>query len=633
MLDNKTKLELNKLFLELMEGSISDSRLLMLDEYLRKSPEAQAYYCQFMHTQVSMNKVFGSMTSADSFAVFSENDSNKDVLTDFDEAANSGSKVGSDSNVSLRGVGLEDFTLDVNRDDADDGEMTQAMLELLEMERTSPAVIIDKEEPKRELIQKVESDFKWFPGEGNKPLLVAMLTVAACFLVFIGYLHFFVPDPVPSVDVATVTDQMHVLWGDSSLIYSNGERLWTNDFPLDLKRGIISIKYDDGVEVLIEGPALFEIERSGIYLQYGRLYGKVSQAGLGFTVRTPTSQFVDQGTEFGVLAEVNGSAELHVTKGKVQLFAGLNGESRTSQVITENKAVRFNAKSGRVNDVAVEKQGFVRHIDSNTGFVWSGQRMQIALDLADVIGGGNGLGTGKQKAWLDVQTGKFTDFANPDKTAASKNYVKVAASDYIDGVFSPDGGSGQVQVSSGGHIFSKCPDTDGAYQYNISNGHEISIIGIGNNNRLPKPPVLGGKRYGTKDDPVIILTANKGITFDLAVLRKVMPDSEVQRFTAICGLSETNISNGICKVYQGAATFWVLVDGKVRFNTEKVHLAGEAPDTPANINIPINSNDRFLTLIATDGYTYDDEGFLANILADYSIFARPTLHLSREIQP
>ena len=65
----------------------------------------------------------------------------------------------------------------------------------------------------------------------------------------------------------------------------------------------------------------------------------------------------------------------------------------------------------------------------------------MTLDLADVIGGGNGLGTGKQHTWLDVQTGQFTDFANQNETAATEAYVNVAASDYIDVVFTPDGGS------------------------------------------------------------------------------------------------------------------------------------------------------------------------------------------------
>jgi len=330
------------------------------------------------------------------------------------------------------------------------------------------------------------------------------------------------------------------------------------------------------------------------------------------------------GTEFGVQADIDGSTELHVTKGKVQLFAGSGGQNKTSQMVTEDNAARFDANSGRLQSLPIQQQIFVRRIDSKTDFIWNGK---MTLDLADVIGAGNGFGVGKRNSWLDVQTGQFTNFANQNETPATKTYVSVAASDYIDGVFTPDGGSWQVQVSSEGHIFSQCPDTEGAYQYNISNGHEISLIkGTGRGFGTRFPPVLAGKRYGTKEDPVIILTTNKGITFDLAALRKVVPETDIQKFTAICGLSERNIINNICQHYGGAANFWVLVDGQVRFNTEITYLAGYSPDPPATIDVPLNRNDRFLTLIATDGATYTN-GFFNDILEDYSIFAKPTLHL------
>jgi len=125
----------------------------------------------------------------------------------------------------------------------------------------------------------------------------------------------------------------------------------------------------------VEGPAVFDMERSGVFLEYGRLYSVVSETGTGFTVETPTSQFVDLGTEFGVQADINGSSELHVTKGRVQFFAGSKSKSRTSRMITENLAVRFNALSGLIKDVPIRKTAFVRKIDSASHSVWKGQQL------------------------------------------------------------------------------------------------------------------------------------------------------------------------------------------------------------------------------------------------------------------
>jgi hypothetical protein len=599
--NDKLLFEISELFTKAADRSISDEDFDRLQHLIRTETKALEYYFDIVTTFSCLGDIKNFEFDAEGVA---------------------------SSNVPFMGVDLERILSD-EREKANAGDDTshdikvmQTLQELAVHEKAAPHVEIREEKQKRELIQEVI----YPPREKRKAskFQIFTLTMSAAAVLFIVLFVKFSPKPMPSVEVATMVDQINVQWGKTETSLENGSRLWTNDYQLDLKKGIVSIQYDEGTQVVIEGPALFEIEREGIFLNYGRLYSRVFETGLGFIVETPTSRFVDMGTEFGVQAEIDGSTELHVTKGKVQLFAGSEGQNKTSQMVTENNAAKFDSNSGRLQSVPVKQQAFVRHIDSKTDFIWDGE---MTLDLADVIGGGNGFETGKRNSWLDVKTGQFTNFANRNETLATKTYVNVAASDYIDGVFTPDGGSWQVQVSSEGHIFSECPDTAGTYQYNISNGHEISLIGAAGSGFSPRlPPVLGGKRCGTKEDPVIILTTNKGITFDLAALRKVVPETDIRKFTAICGLSERDIFNNICQRYGGAANFWVLVDGQVRFNTKITHLAGYNPDPPAKIDIKLNINDRFLTLIATDGYMYTNE-FKNDILEDYSLFAKPTLHL------
>ena len=362
MLDNKTKLELNKLFLELMEGSISDSRLAELDDCLRQSPEVQAYYCQFMHTQVSMNKVFGFLTSANSFAVFRGNDTKKDDLGDLEESVNSGSKVGTGSNVSLRGVDIEEFMASDDQADVDDSEKTRVMLELLELERTSPAVVIEKPEPvipKRELIQKVDNNFKWFPGEGNKPLTLALLTMAACFMVFIGYLHLN-PPPLPLPVVAYLDDSINAVWDDDLQMPDDYGEMVQSRYRL--KKGYASILFNGGAKVTVEAPAELSLMGGGeMELFKGRIYAVVPERAQGFTVMVGDNKVVDLGTEFGVDVDKNNNTQLHVIKGKTELFTEFLTSKKPPIKVNEGAAKKIYS-DGFVKDIDVASKHFVRNI-------------------------------------------------------------------------------------------------------------------------------------------------------------------------------------------------------------------------------------------------------------------------------
>jgi hypothetical protein len=246
----------------------------------------------------------------------------------------------------------------------------QFWAEVAEYEKTAPAIEIPREQPQRELVQKVV-----YPPHPKRKIskfnLFTLAASAAAMLLLVLFLKF-APERRNSIEVATLVDQMNTEWGDPAVGFENGCRLWTNDYSFNLKKGLLSIAYDQGVKIVVEGPALFEIERSGIFLEYGRMYSQVSEAGTGFTVNTPGSQFVDMGTEFGVQAEFDGSTELHVTRGKVQLFAGADGQSKTSQTVTEDEAVRYNAKSGLVKDIRIKKNAFVRKISSALNQAWMG---------------------------------------------------------------------------------------------------------------------------------------------------------------------------------------------------------------------------------------------------------------------
>ena len=239
--------------------------------------------------------------------------------------------------------------------------------EMSEYENTAPAIELPEEEPQQELIHKVVHEKQ---SHHISKFSIATFIVSAAAVLFFVLFFRIVPVPPGSVDVATLADQINAQWAPSSNRPEIGDRLWTDDGLRDLQKGIVKIRYDDGVDVLIEGPAVFQVELQGIYVEYGRLYSCVSETGIGFVVKTPTSKFIDQGTEFGVQADVNGSSELHVMKGKVQLFSGAKGKTKADQTVTEDHAVRYDANRDTVRSIPVEKRVFARQINSQTGLIW-----------------------------------------------------------------------------------------------------------------------------------------------------------------------------------------------------------------------------------------------------------------------
>lgn len=100
---------------------------------------------------------------------------------------------------------------------------------------------------------------------------------------------------------------------------------------LDLESGLVEIRYDCGASVLVEGPAMVEIDSaSSARLFHGRLTVRVEKPAGGqvgdvpsrlFSVHTPQASVHDLGTEFGVEVGEPGGANVHVFDGLVELAA------------------------------------------------------------------------------------------------------------------------------------------------------------------------------------------------------------------------------------------------------------------------------------------------------------------------
>lgn len=85
-----------------------------------------------------------------------------------------------------------------------------------------------------------------------------------------------------------------------------------------LDQGILRLKMNSGVDVLVAGPARFHLLNSNeLFLSQGTLTADVPHRAIGFEVQAPHINVIDLGTRFGLYVDEAGGAEVHVFQGAV----------------------------------------------------------------------------------------------------------------------------------------------------------------------------------------------------------------------------------------------------------------------------------------------------------------------------
>ena len=199
-------------------------------------------------------------------------------------------------------------------------------------------------------------------------------------------------------------------------------------------------------------------------------------------------------------------------------------------------------------------------------------------DLADIVGGGDGLGTGKLGEGIDPITGnpqvakrRFLEGAKPNVFARST--VK-----FVDGVVIPDLSPEGTQITSTGLKIPKPPRTSGQVWDAIRNGPVNSQFST----------KLDGVDYAADGHTLLSLHANVAITFDLAALREAGAPAEM-KFTATAGY--------FGQTPRAGAGYYIYVDGELKGDRKNIGR----DDGGISVEVSLPSTARFLTLMSTDG--------------------------------
>ncbi len=550
--------EIGILIFKLLENCISDKEIQQLDDYLAHHPEAIHDYCNYVKNYTALR-----------------------------------TKLNEQGRMSGE-VPLEECL---------DQTIWQ---KLAEDEKTSPTVeVVQEPEPKpRIYVEKVE-----YPKIARRvsagAVIAAAVSAAAIILIF---LFAYLAPPATGFKVAVLSDSIHAKWATTHGAMDKGDPVLTSRSDVVLQEGCVTFLFDNGAQVTLEGPCAFQVRTEDqIKMRYGRLYAIVPREAVGFSVYTDNAKIIDLGTEFGVQADIGGDTSLYVMQGKTTLIAGVEASKEIIEVVA-GMGKRIAADTLAISDIPFLQTHFVRTIHSDSNAIWKGQK---TLSLADIVGGGNGLGTGVIDLGIDLPSGNFIKpMGMPELHATANVYRPVPSSRFIDGVFIPNGQSQQI-VSSLGHVFQECPPSSGACYGTITSAIRI----------LDTRAIQNSAVSGYWNAQCVLMHANMGITYDLQAIRSLLPAIKITRFQTRFGIEKEAI-----RPEASNADFWILVDGKIRH--QKIQVQEK---TLFSADIEISDKDRFLTLITTDGQ--DPEGRiwdnmpLTAIDSDWCMYADPVLIL------
>ncbi len=203
---------------------------------------------------------------------------------------------------------------------------------------------------------------------------VAASTLAASLLVQFGLWHArdVADNPAPRVavapaklpappakPVATLMQTADCAWRKAHEPLRAGVRLEPG--KLALEKGLARIRFDNGSELLVEGPAELRLDASdAATLLCGKVVFHSDVMAGPFDLHTPAATLVDLGTEYGVTVGPDGE-ELHVFEGDVQRVPR-HGEQADPEYLQRGEACRCNAGAFVSRPTKFDPAQFVRRL-------------------------------------------------------------------------------------------------------------------------------------------------------------------------------------------------------------------------------------------------------------------------------
>ena len=141
---------------------------------------------------------------------------------------------------------------------------------------------------------------------------------------------------------------------------------WVPDGNLRLKSGRVTLTFDSGAVLSAEGPVEFDVEGPNRgFLHHGKVAAFVPPQATGFVLNTPSSSIIDLGTRFGAIVHHDGSTEVHVVEGDVEVADLLLTSGGEPRLLKAGEALVV-GRSGEVADVRFDGELFAGSFEELT---------------------------------------------------------------------------------------------------------------------------------------------------------------------------------------------------------------------------------------------------------------------------
>jgi ferric-dicitrate binding protein FerR (iron transport regulator) len=165
------------------------------------------------------------------------------------------------------------------------------------------------------------------------------------------------PAPKPAQFVARITGEKDTRWAGGATTATRNTALRRGQ-RIELERGYAEITFDSGARVVLEGAASLEFNSAwDAMLRRGTLKASVPPEAIGFRVSSAAVDVTDLGTEFTMIADGAGAAEVLVLEGEVEATPR-NAPDLETILLRANESRRFE-KAG-VTAVANSGEKFAR---------------------------------------------------------------------------------------------------------------------------------------------------------------------------------------------------------------------------------------------------------------------------------
>lgn len=154
--------------------------------------------------------------------------------------------------------------------------------------------------------------------------------------------------------VAQVARLVDVSWDQHDAL-NVGDAIKTGLF--EIKSGLAEIEFLNGATLIVEGPASLDIESAErTFVRHGKLRSIVPPEAFGFTVESSNVKVVDLGTEFGIEIDPDGTSEVHVFDGEVEMYETRNA-SLSKRLLSAGQAVQI--AEGLQRDIPADSDAFI----------------------------------------------------------------------------------------------------------------------------------------------------------------------------------------------------------------------------------------------------------------------------------